>query len=178
MSKKGNDTIPLIVDLNTLGSTESTSSQYFGVKATSLTTSKSLLKWIPNGFALSKEIVTRISLSLASDRELKELNQKFSSLSENGVQKLIVRSSSTLEWLNGNSFAGLYSSVRGILNFEELIAAIRTTYKSSQNTSFQCYAELRGIVLPEEHLGILVQLEIPVTHSALVVIDQNKDFIE
>jgi len=149
----------------------------FGVKASSLNNNSLLFEWMPNGFILSNDLVAKIAKDELEVNNLINLKESFNRLLENS-ETLILRSSSSLEWLQGHSFAGLFDSFRGITNFNEFVNLLKISHKESNNEKISDYAELKNISLPKDHLALLVQNEIKCDKSALVVLDKESDYIE
>jgi diadenosine tetraphosphate (Ap4A) HIT family hydrolase len=149
----------------------------FGVKASSLNNSPLLFKWIPNGFILSNVLVAKIAKNELNASDFINLRELFIGLLKNS-ETLILRSSSSLEWVEGHSFAGLFNSFRGITNFDDFITLLRNSYEESNNEKISSYAELKNVSLPKDHLALLVQNEIKCNKSALVVLDKESDYVE
>ena len=167
----------LINDIKLLKSTKQLSFKKFGVKGASLNNCLSLFTWIPNGFVLSNELVAKVANNELDVDDLTDLKELFSGLLENS-ETLILRSSSSLEWLQGHSFAGLFNSFRGIINFDEFVELIKISHKESKNEKISDYAQFKNVSLPENHLALLVQNEVQCDKSALVVLDKESDYLE
>lgn len=166
------------VEAKYIGQQNNLPKDLYGVKSSSLNDAYQLIEWIPNGFVISKRLVTEITLGILNDVELYSIKKLFFELIKDNNNSVIVRSSSTLEWINDSSFAGLYKSIRGVKTFENLLLAIKETYLSSKDKSLIEYATLKGIALPEEHLAILVQTEVAIKYSSLAIIKKDSDYIE
>lgn len=152
-------------------------SSVYGVKASSLSLNSNLFKWIPEGFVLSKNMVSLISLGLLSDEEIHYLKFQFEDLKTKSGS-IILRSSSSLEWVDGNSYAGLFHSSRNILTFDNLINEVKQCYRESLNEKIRHYAELKSVALPEEHMALIVQKQISCDSSALLIVNKHNDYLE
>ena len=142
----------------------------FGWKTANLCFSNAISSHIPEGFAISTGLVQRISQDKASPEELQSLNIFWQQLNQDFTGgSIIVRSSSSIEDAGANSFAGLFMTVRGVQSFDKLIAAIRRCHRSGHSRRVNLYAKLRGISIPNEHMGVLVQQQVqPIQSSALI----------
>jgi len=167
----------IINDIELLKTPTQLSFREFGAKASSLNNNSLLFDWIPNGFILSNSLVAKIAKNELEANDIENLKELFRGLLENS-ETLILRSSSSLEWVQGHSFAGLFNSFRGIKNFDEFITLLKKSYKESNNEKISNYAKLKNVSLPENHLALLVQNEIKCEKSALVVLDNESDYIE
>jgi hypothetical protein len=165
-------------DLVWLSAGISVNSAHFGWKAFNLSRSSRIRQYVPNAFVISKRLVRLIATQLASSSDLRLLQSYFDDLSESVSKALIVRSSSSMEKSGSNSFAGLFSTERNIRSFDELLRAIKSCYLSTDTTAVNLYAQIREVSLPAEHLGLIVQLEIPIVESALVEVSQHTLYIE
>src|ERR1700733_12927206 len=153
---------------------KSVPAEIFGRKAASLSQSGRLQRRIPNGFALSKSFVRGIAIGTPSSRDLSLLESAFEHLQlADAETPLIVRSSSSMEHVKGNSFSGLFQSVADVKSFRHLIEAIKSCYSSAYSKSVHDYCTMRHIELPSEHLAILIQKQ--VTRQSLVLIEVGSD---
>ena len=147
----------------------------FGWKAANLCLSRVLCTRTPQGFAISKYLVRRIAKHEASPAELDNLRDYWERLIRKAPEgPAIVRSSSCIEGAGSNSFAGLFKTTRGIGAFEKLIAAIRRCYSSGHSRRVMAYASFRGLSIPDEHMGVLVQHQVrPISYSALIQVSKS-----
>lgn len=174
---------PLVLKKNTdigivyINGVDSISPLRYGVKSSSLNNLPELFKWIPKGFVMSKDLSTRISLDMVDVDERIYLKKIFDDFFKD-INSVILRSSSSLEWVEGNSYAGLFKSIRGIHSFDEMVLAIKEAHSELNNNVIQDYAEQKSAVLPEEHMAFLIQEEIHCSQSALLIIDKSSDYLE
>ena len=98
------------------------SKEKFGVKASSLNNNSVFWEWVANGFVLSNAFVAKIANNELEAENLIELKELFEKQLENS-DTLILRSSSSLEWVQGHSFAGLFTSFCEVAVFDDFIAA-------------------------------------------------------
>ncbi|MDR0681147.1 MAG: helix-turn-helix domain-containing protein [Dysgonamonadaceae bacterium] len=164
-------------DIELLKTPKQLSSKKYGVKASSLNNNPLLFEWIPNGFILSNELVAKIAKNALDENGLTIIKGLFIKLLETS-EILILRSSSSLEWVQGHSFAGLFNSFRGATNFDEFIDFLKTIYEDSNSEKISNYADLKNVSLPKDHIALLVQNEIKCNKSALVVLDKDSDYVE
>lgn len=166
-----------INEIEILKSPKQLSLKRFGVKASSLSNNVLLSRWIPDGFILSNALVAKIAKNELETKDIVKLKESLEELIKKS-ETLILRSSSSLEWVQGHSFAGLFSSFRGITNFDEFLTLIKKSYEEANSKKISDYAELKNVSLPQNHLALLVQNEIKCNKSALVVLDKESEHIE
>jgi hypothetical protein len=107
-------------DVELLKTPKQLSFEKFGMKAISLNNNSLLFKWIPEGFIFSNSLVSKIVQNELEVNNLINLKGLFRKLLGNS-ETLILRSSSSLEWVQWHSFAGLFNSFRGITDFDEFL---------------------------------------------------------
>jgi len=156
----------------------SISASDFGWKASNLCLSASVAHHVPPGFAVSKALVARIARDQASPADLEALRSLCARLLRARNAELVVRSSSCVEGGGASSFAGLFQTVRNVRSFNELVAGVRACYRSAQSDQVELYSELRGVSIPGEHLGVIVQRQVSIGHSALVHIAEDGYLLE
>jgi diadenosine tetraphosphate (Ap4A) HIT family hydrolase len=167
----------LINGIELLKSPKQVSFKKFGVKASSLKNNPLLFKWIPDGLILSNALVAKIAKDGLDAKDIIYLKECFRKLFKNS-ETLILRSSSSLEWVQGHSFAGLFNSFRGIKNFNEFIVLSKKSYEEANNAKILGYAKLKNVSLPKNHMALLIQNEIKCNKSTLVVLDKESDYVE
>lgn len=150
----------------------------YGKKASNLGFTKFLNEFIPEGLVLSKDFVSDLNDGLVNNSLLGELESKFDYLTENSNYKIIVRSSSKLEWINGNSFSGQFPSIHNIESFQELLDAIKEIYLKSSSKEILEYVTKKGYSIVENHMAVIIQRQIPHTQSAIMAINKNQALIE
>jgi Pyruvate phosphate dikinase, AMP/ATP-binding domain len=151
----------------------------FGWKAANLCLDESVYRHIPPGFALSRALVARIAGAKVTQTDLADLRSAWSRLIALSKSKtLIVRTSSRVEEPGETSFAGLFCTVRNVRSFTQLIAAIRRCHSSGKSPTVNAYARLRDIAVPPNHVGVLVQTQVPINQSAVIHIACDAAFVE
>jgi hypothetical protein len=167
---------PLLpVDIAWVGTGAPLQASDFGWKATNLCLSRDISSRTPRGFAVSKALVGKIARREASLAEISALRDSWVLLTQEYPKgSVIVRSSSCIEDSGSNSFAGLFKTTPRIRSFDKLISAIRRCHSSGHSRQVTTYAALRGLSIPNEHMGVLVQHEVrPIRHSALIQVSKS-----
>src|SRR6185312_12745170 len=85
-----------------------------------------------------------------------------------GYESLAVRSSATLEDLDGSSFAGLYETVLDVRGMDALCAAVRKCWASAFAPRVRDYCVRRGLSVAEIQPACLIQGMIPAECAGVV----------
>lgn len=88
---------------------------------------------------------------------VEELQSYYTSLHQNEIYAVAVRSSSALEDLTSASFAGQYETFLNVRSFNELLLSIKRCWFSFFSPLVQEYASHQHISLDSLNMGILVQ---------------------
>lgn len=150
----------------------------FGFKTSNLFNAREFSHYVPDGFAISAGLVTDIANARASSEQIEEIGRVFASLKSPVTGRFIVRSSSSAEQLGTSSFAGVFASIRGVVTLDDLICAIGQCRSSGQSETAKQYANLLNLLVPNEHIGVLVQPEVEIKRSALLEVHQDSCFVE
>ena len=164
-------------NIQALKTNDGISVQKFGVKAVSLNKYSTLFNWIPNGYVISSNLVLKIANDEINLEEQMILKNHFNFLIKHS-DTLILRSSSSLEWVNGNSFAGLFKTIGSINSFDYFLESLKVAFFHSNSKEIKNYADLKSTVLPKNHIGFILQEEIKVINSALLILDNKTHYIE